>query len=268
MIESVVLGLIQALSEFLPISSSGHLRIAEYFLKFHSENMLSFEIALHFGTFCATCFVFFKDIREAIIGFFSGLKDVKLASKENEGFRVSVMVIIASIPTAISGLILEPYIANLPLKRIGINLVFTGAILLMTRKYDKNVDNRKDIFSTTFLYAFFIGCAQAVAIFPGISRSGITISMALFLGLERSFAGKFSFLISLPAIFGALLLSLKDLIGFNLTYAFLGFITAFVFGYIALRFLLSFLKKGKLYYFGFYCIIVGFGVFLYFTVGV
>lgn len=267
MIESIILGLIQALSEFLPVSSSGHLRIAEYFLNFHFGNILSFEIALHFGTFCATFLVFFQDIKEAITGFFSGLKDVKTASKENEGFRMAVMVIIASIPTAIAGLILEPYIEAFPLKRIGINLVITGGVLLMTRKYDLKTEDRKDVFSTTLLYSFFIGCAQAVAIFPGISRSGMTISMALFLGLNRSFAGKLSFLISLPAIFGALILSIKNLIDFNITYALLGFFTAFIFGYMALKFLLSFLKKGKLYYFGFYCITVGVAVFLYFTVG-
>ena len=110
-----------------------------------------------------------------------------------------------------------------------------------------------------------IGIAQALAVFPGISRSGMTISVALFLGLNRDFAGRFSFLISLPAIFGALLLSLKDLKDFNIVYAIAGLITSFVFGIIALKFLLLFLKRGKLFHFGFYCIIVGFAVYLYFT---
>ena len=181
MIKAIILGFIQAVTEFLPVSSSGHLRIAEYFLNFHAENILSFEVALHFGTFLATCLIF-----------------------------------------------------------------------------------HKDIFTMTYYNALIIGIAQAIAVFPGISRSGMTISIALFLGLNRDFAGRFSFLISLPAIFGASLLSIKDIADFNLTYALLGFATAFIFGILALKLLMVFLKKGKLFYFGFYCMIVGMAVFIYF----
>lgn len=266
MIKAVILGFIQAITEFLPVSSSGHLRIAEYFLKFHAENILSFEVALHFGTFLATCIIFHKDIIKAISGFFSGLKDVKNSSKNNEGFRTSLMVIIASIPVAAVGLLLEKYLSNLEIHRIGLNLVITGSILLLTRKFDKNTYNNdtKDVFSMSYYNAFIIGLAQAIAVFPGISRSGMTISIALFIGLNRDWAGRFSFLISLPAIFGALLLSIKDLADFNITYALVGFITAFVFGIIALKFLMAFLKKGKLFYFGFYCMIVGIAVLVYF----
>ena len=194
MVKAIILGFIQAVTEFLPVSSSGHLRIAESFLNFNAtENILAFEIALHFGTFLATCLVFHKDIINAITGFFTGLKDIKYSSKNNEGFRVGLMVIIASIPT----------------QRVGLNLIITGFILLMTKKMDKGIN--KDALTTTYYNALMIGFAQAIAVFPGISRSGMTISMALFLGLNRDFAGRFSFLISLPAIFGALLLSLKDL---------------------------------------------------------
>ena len=174
------------------------------------------------------------------------------------------MIIIASIPIAIVGLFLEKYLSNLPLNRIGLNLIITGSILLLTRKTD-SITEKKDAFTTTYYNVFMIGIAQALAVFPGISRSGMTISVALFLGLNRNFAGRFSFLISLPAIFGALLLSLKDLKDFNIVYAIAGLITSFVFGIIALKFLLLFLKRGKLFHFGFYCIIVGFAVYLYFT---
>ncbi|MEI0537687.1 undecaprenyl-diphosphate phosphatase [Brachyspira pulli] len=266
MIKAVILGFVQAITEFLPVSSSGHLRIVEYFLNFHAENILSFEVALHFGTFLATCLIFHKDIIKAITGFFTGLKDFKNSSQNNEGFRISLMVIIASIPVAIVGLFLEKYLSNLEIQRIGLNLVITGSILLLTRKFDKNTysNDSKNIFTMTYYNAFVIGLAQAVAVFPGISRSGMTISIALFLGLNRDLAGRFSFLISLPAIFGALLLSIKDLADFNLTYALVGFITAFVFGIIALKFLMAFLKKGKLFYFGFYCMIVGIAVVVYF----
>ena len=266
MIKAVILGFIQAVTEFLPVSSSGHLRIAEHFLNFHAENILAFEVALHFGTFLATCLIFHKDIIKAIVGFFTGLKDIDNSSKNNEGFRISLMVIIASIPVAIVGLLFEQYLSKLDIQRIGLNLIITGSILLLTRRLDKNTysNDLKDIFSMSYKNAFMIGLAQSIAIFPGISRSGMTISAALFLGLNRDLAGKFSFLISLPAIFGALLLSIKDIADFNITYALVGFATAFVFGIIALKFLLSFLKKGKLFYFGFYCLIAGMAVFFYF----
>ena len=266
MIKAVILGLVQAITEFLPVSSSGHLRIIEHFLNFHAENILSFEVALHFGTFLATCLMFHKDIIKAIAGFFSGLKDIKTSSVNNEGFRTSLMVIIASIPVAIIGISLEKYLSNLELQRIGLNLIITGCVLLLTKKLDKNTysNDLKNIYTMTYYNAFVIGLAQAVAVFPGISRSGMTISAALFLGLNRDFAGKFSFLISLPAIFGASILSIKDIADFNIAYALVGFVTAFVFGIIALKFLLVFLKKGKLFCFGFYCMIVGMAVFLYF----
>ena len=266
MLKAVILGLVQAVTEFLPVSSSGHLRIIEYFINYHAENILSFEVALHFGTFLATCLIFYKDIIKAITGFFKGLKDVKNSIKNDEGFRTSIMVIIASIPVAVVGPLLEKYLSNLELQRIGLNLIITGCILLLTRKLDKNTysNDSKNIFTMTYYNAFVIGLAQAAAVFPGISRSGMTISAALFLGLNRDLAGRFSFLISLPAIFGALILSIKDIADFNITYALIGFVTAFVFGIIALKFLLVFLKKGKLFFFGFYCMIVGMAVFLYF----
>ena len=172
------------------------------------------------------------------------------------------MVIIASIPVAIVGLFLEEYLSNIDTKRVGLNLIITGSILLLTKKADRGIN--KDALTTTYYNALLIGFAQAIAVFPGISRSGMTISAALFLGLNRDFAGRFSFLISLPAIFGALLLSLKDLTDFNFTYVIVGLLTSFIFGVIALKFLMSFLKKGKLYYFSFYCIIVGLAVYIYF----
>ena len=193
-------------------------------------------------------------------------KDFKNANENDEGFRIAFMVIIASIPVAIVGFFLEKYLSDLPLHRIGLNLIITGSILLLTKNTDK-IPIKKDVFSTTYYNVLMIGIAQALAVFPGISRSGMTISVALFLGLNRDFAGRFSFLISLPAIFGALILSLKnlkDLKSFDISYAVIGLITSFIFGIIALKFLMSFLRKGKFFHFGFYCMIVGIAVYLYF----
>ena len=260
MIKAIILGFVQAITEFLPVSSSGHLRIIEHFINFNMENILSFEVALHFGTFLATFFIFYKDIMNSIIGFFKGLKNFK--NTTNEGFRMSTMIIIASIPVAIAGFFLYNSLSNILLYRIGLNLIITGCVLLFTRKLDSNSDN--NIFSMTYYNAFLIGMAQAIAVFPGISRSGMTISVALFFGISRELAGKFSFLLSLPTIFGALLFSIKDIVDFNIKYALIGFLSSFIFGILALKFLLSFLKKGKFFYFGFYCIIVGMATFIYF----
>lgn len=268
MIQAFILGLVQSITEFLPVSSSGHLRIVEYFLNFQGGDSLSFEVALHFGTFLATCIVFFKDIKKIIISFITKMPTYKTSIKDDEYFRMSIMIIIASIPTAIAGLILVKYLSSIPLQRIGLNLIVTGSMLLLTRKVDsKNSENKKNILTTSFYYALLIGIAQSIAIFPGISRSGATISIALLLGCERTFAGQFSFLISLPAIFGATLFMLKDIKDLNIEIALIGFITAFVFGIIALKFLLNFLKNGKLFYFGFYAIIVGFATSIYFSSG-
>jgi len=268
MIEAFILGLVQSITEFLPVSSSGHLRIAGYFLNFQEGDSLSFEVALHFGTFLATCVIFFKDIKNTIISFITKMPTYKTSIKDDEYFRMSIMIIIASIPTAIAGLILAKHLASIPLQRIGLNLIMTGSMLVLTRKIDnKNLENKKDVLTTSLYYALLIGIAQSISIFPGISRSGATISIALFLGCKREFAGRFSFLISLPAIFGATLLMFKDITELNMGVALIGFITAFVFGIIALKFLLNFLKNGKLFYFGFYAIIVGIATSIYFSGG-
>lgn len=266
MIQAFVLGLVQSITEFLPVSSSGHLRIIGYFLNFQGGNSLSFEVALHFGTFLATCVVFFNDIKNIIIKFVTKLPSFKTSIKDDEYFRMGIMIIIASIPTAIAGLLISKYMSSVPLSRIGLNLVITGSLLVLTRKIaNKNVNEKKDVLDISLRHALIIGVAQSIAIFPGISRSGTTIAIALFLGYKRSFAGQFSFLISLPAIFGATLLMLKDIKELNVEMALVGFLTAFIFGIITLKFLLNFLKKGKLFYFGFYCIIIGIATSLYFT---
>lgn len=264
MFKSFILGLVQAIAEFLPISSSGHLRIVEYFLNTSLQNNLSFEIALHFGTFLATVIIFYKDIINTISGFFVGLKNPKTAFTNNENFRMAILIVIATVPTAITGLLLEKYLSNIPISRIAMNIAITGTILLTTRYYERLEVEKKDVLHFTLINALIIGLAQSVAIFPGISRSGMTIAIALFLRANREFAGKFSFLISLPAIFGATLLSLKDIGNIEINYLLIGFLTAFVFGIVSLKLLLKFLKGGKLYYFGFYCITVGMAAYLFF----
>lgn len=266
MFDSFILGIIQGITEFLPVSSSAHLRIAEYFMKFDVADNVSFEISLHAATLLAVCIVFFGDIKNVVIGFFEGLKDIKTSWKENENFRMAIMIIIATIPAAVFGIFIRDYLNNIPFSRIGTNMFIMGIILFLTHKYDKNDSEKKSAKDMEIWIAVAIGLAQASAIFPGISRSGMTIAIALFLGMKRNFAGVFSFLLSIPVILGATLLELKSISSFEPEIMLAGLVGAFVSGFIALKFLMSFLKKGKLYYFGFYMMIIGSAVFMYFMV--
>ncbi len=199
------------------------------------------------------------------LGFFKGLTDIKNAWRSNANFRVGVLIIIATIPAVIVGLLVHEHIGQMSNSRIGANLMMMGGILLYTRKYDRNDNNKKSIADIAIGTAIIIGIAQAAAIFPGISRSGITISVALFLGIARKDAGVFSFLLSIPVIVGAIVLEIKNIANIDLAMLVVGFTVAFISGLFALKVLIRFLKNGRLFYFSFYCIIVGLAMFLYFN---
>ncbi len=264
MFDAVILGIIQGITEFIPISSSAHLELAQYFLNFKVPNSISFTIALHLGTLFAVLIVFFKDIKNICIGFLKGLKNVKTSWYNNTEFKTGILIIIATVPATIVGLLIHKYIDMISFSKIGTNLFICGSILLATRLYDKKNTDKKEIKDIEIWMAVAIGIAQSAAIFPGISRSGMTISIALFLGIARKDAGVFSFLLSIPVILGAFILEIKSITNIDLSIIIPGFLAAFISGLIALNILMNFLKKGKLFYFGFYCMIVGFGVYLYF----
>ena len=238
-IEAVILGVIQGLTEFFPVSSTAHLIVVPWFFGWKGDvNTLTFDVALHAGTLTALLFTFWKDWLELFT------KKQKLLG----------LIIIASIPAGIAGFYLDD-IAEKSLRQpflISLMLVAVGLVMLAAERSEK----LKTIEKTNFIDALIIGVAQAVAIIPGVSRSGITISAGLFKGLKREASARFSFLISTPIIAGAILLHLKkflinrELYDIHLFAA--GFISSSVTGFFAIIFLLNFLKKYPLNIFAYY----------------
>lgn len=249
--DAIFLGIVQGLTEWLPISSSGHLVILQQTLNLNVP--LLFDVMLHFGTLLAIFVVFWKDILNILKSLFS------LDFKSENGKMVK-FIIIGTIPVALLGFFLhnifESFFSNL--FSVGIALIITGIILLLTKKFR----GRKRLNSSDSL---LIGIAQAIALMPGISRSGITISTGLLRGIDKEKIYRFSFLLSIPAVIGANLLELsKEVITeIELTPYIIGTITAAIVGYLSLRFLFRILKRGKFYYFSFYCLILGILVLIY-----
>ena len=216
---------------------------------------------MHLGTLIATCIVFRSAILELILGIFK---------REPVQLRLMLLIVIASIPTALTGLLLKDFFEDIfgRAEIVSCLLIFTGFILFFTKKSEDKETCYEDV---KVWHALLIGLAQSFAILPGISRSGSTIAAALYLKLNRRFAGEFSFLISLPAISGATILTFKDWVdagapsealGIGAT---LGILTAFLTGLFSLKWLLSFVQSGKLYVFSYYLWIIGFAGLLYFS---
>ena len=236
--ESIFLGLIQGITEFLPISSSGHLVIAQNILGF-SHPPIFFDTILHLATLSAVIVYFRKSL-----------------SKYITTSNIS-MIIIASIPAALAGIVISPYIESIfsSLIIVGLGLIITGTLLLLTKKLPKS--NSSQI---TTKKAFFIGMFQATALLPGISRSGSTIFGGLFNKISKKTAFEFSFILSIPAIIGALLLQIISSKVNSLSIENIaGFFAAFLSGLIAIKMLDYIINNEKLHYFGYYCLIAGAG---------
>ncbi|MDX1753679.1 MAG: undecaprenyl-diphosphate phosphatase [Salinimicrobium sediminis] len=251
-IDAVFLGIIQGLTEFLPVSSSGHLEIGKALLGDNSipEESLMVTVVLHFATALSTIVVFRKDVAEIFRGLFS--------FKWNEETQFSVKIILSMIPAVIIGLMFEEELEAL----FGGDLTFVGFMLLITSLLlwlaDKAKNTGKPV---SYKDSFVIGVAQAIAILPGISRSGATISTSVLLGNDKGKAARFSFLMVVPLIFGKIA---KDLLSGEITNSTIepmpliaGFIAAFVAGFAACTWMITLVKKSKLSYFAIYCFIVG-----------
>ena len=265
-LEAVVLGIIQGLTEFLPVSSSGHLVLFQQIFGL-KEAELFFDVCVHLGTLVAVILVFHREIGNIIAALLrllslAGQKDKFLQQLESDpDVKMAWLIIIGSIPTAILGLMFHNIADRLFSSPFftGLMLVVTGLLLWLTRR--ARLDGKKTGlagFSRT--KAFIIGIVQGLAIIPGISRSGSTISIGLLLGINRETAARYSFLLSIPAIVGAGLLSLKD--GLSQTdpvirLSLLGAVSAALVGYGALKVLLRMVKRGHLYVFAPYCWLVG-----------
>jgi undecaprenyl-diphosphatase len=251
-IDAIILGIIQGFTEFLPVSSSGHLEIGKAILGDHSlpEDSMLFTVVLHFATALSTIVVFRKDIWEIIRGL--------LSFSWNEEAQFSVKIIISMMPAVIVGLFFEEKLESF----FGGNIAFVGFMLLITAVLlwlaDRSKNTGKKVSNSN---ALVIGISQAIAMLPGISRSGATISTSVLLGNDKSKAARFSFLMVVPLIFGKIA---KDVLSgelfsesINYTSLSLGFISAFVCGLIACTWMISLVKKSKLSYFAIYCLVVG-----------
>ena len=251
-LDAIILGVIQGFTEFLPVSSSGHLELGKAILGDNSipEESLLFTVILHFATALSTIVVFRKDIVEIITSLlkFSWNKNTQFVSK----------IVISMLPAVVVGLLFEEELESF----FGGNIAFVGAMLLVTALLLWLADRSKNTGKTvTFKNALIIGLSQAVAMLPGISRSGATISTSVLLGNDKSKAARFSFLMVIPLIFGKIA---KDILGgelttqaTNFTTLGIGFIAAFISGLVACTWMIKLVKKSKLSYFSIYCVIVG-----------
>ncbi len=258
--QAIFLGIIQGLTEFLPVSSSGHLVLGQALLGIQEQN-ITFEVFVHFGTLLAVLTVFYRDVGNIVLAFFS--KDLISPGpvehyRRNANFRLAIYIIIGTIPAVIVGLFFKDFFEksfNDP-RLVCAMLIVTGLLLLSTL-----VPHRKRQ-GMGIINTFLIGIAQAFAILPGISRSGSTIVTGMHLKLDAVQAARFSFLLSIPAILGAALLEFMTILETGITLQnFLalaaGTIAAYISGYIAIESLLNIVRRGKLYMFAPYCIFLG-----------
>ncbi|MFC1557857.1 undecaprenyl-diphosphate phosphatase [candidate division KSB1 bacterium] len=268
-LKSILLGIIQGLTEFLPVSSSGHIVLAKELFSIQSYGLL-YEVMLHFGTFLSVLVIFRKEIYAICVSLVGGIAEAyreKSLKKltNNPDSLLGVLIIVATIPGGVAGLVFKDTISCLfrnPLF-VSFSLILTGIILYLTRFIK---EQKKEL---SFMQAAIIGCAQICALIPGISRSGMTISTGIFCGISREKAVKFSFYLSLPLILGATILELIDSFSFsnpevNSIQLLTGLITAFLFGYGAIKILLKVVIAGKFYLFSYYCAVAGIVSLIYF----
>lgn len=250
-IEALLLGILQGLTEFLPVSSSGHLELGKAFLGIDAENSLLFTVIVHGATVLSTIMVFREDILRLILG--------ALKFQWNEETKMVSLLLWSMLPVLIVGIFFKDEVEALFTGRIH----FVGAMLLLTALMlfagSISPDRQKKI---GFISALIIGFAQAVAVIPGISRSGSTIATGMMLGIDRSRLARFSFLMVLLPIIGANILDIKDSIGGpelsgELFPLIIGFLAAFITGLLACKWMIQLVQKGKLYYFALYCLLLG-----------
>ncbi|WP_243130565.1 undecaprenyl-diphosphate phosphatase [Flavonifractor plautii] len=265
---SILMGIIQGVAEFLPISSSGHLALFQTF--FGMENMeekyMFFTVLLHFGTLISVCMVYWRDIVDMIREFFLGI--AALAGRKDTGVappparRMVMLIIIATVPLFVM-VFLRDAVNQLFSNSIMVScaLLATGFILFFS---DRIARGHKTARNATVADALIVGCGQALAVIPGLSRSGTTISVGMMRGFDRAFAVRFSFLMSLPAVLGANVLEIKDALASNfpieeLPMYLVGVAVSAVVGYFAIRLVKSLSDKGKFGKFAYYCWAVGLG---------
>jgi undecaprenyl-diphosphatase len=251
-LQAVLLGVVQGLTEFLPISSSGHLVIGQRLLGLEEPHLL-FDVAVHVGTLVAVLIVFLDDLRSMLWSIVPG------ADGDPAARRLVWLVIVGSVPAGLAGLLLEDFFESLfaSMMTVGVALLVTGGVLFATVRFPAG---QRSVSEVGWRSALLVGVAQAMAIIPGISRSGATICAGLGVGMQRELAARFSFILSIPAILGALVLQLRDLPPLSpgeTAPLLLGGVVAAATGYVALRLLISLVKRGRLHWFAYYCWCLG-----------
>ena len=271
LLQSIILGLVQGLTEFLPVSSSGHLVLSKAFMDLNTQGVI-WEISVHCGTLLAVFGVFYKDIGLIIKGVCVSCKRLLYGEKCIDIYRndfhtrLFVLLLIGTLPTAIIAILFKDLFEELfgkPLL-VGVMLMVTGTVLWFTRWSLKTKREKKDL---GVFRALAIGAVQGLAITPGISRAGTTIAAATFLGVDREMAARFSFLLSIPAILGAMALMLSGPITLRsgeVSFLLIGSAVAAISGYISLRCLIKIISIGKLHLFSYYCWPLGLFAILFF----
>lgn len=254
--EAFILGIVQGLTEYLPVSSSGHLAIGAHLFGMSGEENLTFTVAVHVATVLSTVVILWKEIVWIFADIFKW--------KWNEGMKYAVNILVSMIPVAIVGLLFKDKVEEIfgsGLMVVGICLLVTAALLAFS--YFARPRQRENI---SPLHAFIIGIAQALAVLPGLSRSGSTIATGLLLGNKKERLAQFSFLMVIPPILGEALLDMKDMAELGVSQAMaglspvalaVGFLAAFVSGCLACQWMVNLVKKGKLIWFAVYCAVVG-----------
>lgn len=267
-IQAIIIGIVQGLTEFLPVSSSAHLIFAQNALGV--ESSLAFDVFLHLGSLIAVLWFFRADIIRMIQAFLLSIGDI-IQHRFKEGFysdlykRLVWYVIIATIPVGLVGVLFESHVESLFAGALYVPAFFlfvTGTILYLSQRMNSG---EVDLSNLSLKESIFMGLGQACAILPGLSRSGTTIAAGLVIGLDKEFAAKFSFILSIPAILGAFIVQLKDIgtiTDFNALAVLLGFLAALISGYLAIKWLLELIQKRSLDIFAYYCWIVGIIVFM------
>lgn len=251
--EAAFLGIIQGLTEFLPVSSSGHLVITQYILGVNKPG-ITFEVFVHFGTLLSVFWVFYYDIKKII-------KAGLWITSDLQARRMFYLLLTGCVPTGLMGVLFHSFFIGVfnSVLTVGFMLLLTGSLLWMI---NWKVPGKKKVNQMTFWDALLVGFFQGLAIIPGISRSGATISAALFKDLNRETAVRYSFILALPAILGASLMEIRKLLlGINegevLIFLVVGALLAFLSGVLAIRTFIRFLHLGKLHFFAYYCWLIG-----------
>jgi undecaprenyl-diphosphatase len=269
LLAAIVLGLVQGATEFLPVSSSGHLELGEALLG-ASEPDLLFDIILHVGTLIAVCLVYRADIVSVVTGGYQGLSALvrgkgMRAALEPPGARLALLVLIASVPTAIIGLGMKKALPEVTPTIVGALLLVNAAVLVVSKTPPRHwlaPRTPLNLWRIGIAGALVIGIFQGIAVLPGLSRSGLTITVALLIGAVRVDAARFSFLLSIPAILGALILEFDPALFSDadpdrwLRYG-VGALVAGVSGYLCLRLLIRLLRRAAFHHFAWYCLAVG-----------